>query len=129
MSAPLNRPLIPSATVTKHTSEEERFQNNVLRPIIKAQHDLLMMVFVDYVLSKNIDIKNINKDNRKLKIKSIFTTDTHFKNELKGIVIGQFSPEEYQQYTRIKAKINKRIWSIQCQRVLDSMPEIFEKLQ
>ncbi len=116
MATPIERPVIPSAILTNEMSVEEQFQNKVIRPIIKAQHGLLIAVFLDYLKVKKIDIDNFNKDNRKLKIKSIFNTDIHFKNELKGLVMGQFSPEEYRDYAKIKAKINKRIWTIQCQR-------------
>jgi len=43
------RPEIPSARVLPNTSEEERFQNEILRPIIRLQTDLLLAMFRDYV--------------------------------------------------------------------------------
>ena len=43
------RPEILTATINEHMSNDERFQNLVLRPIIKLQNDLLIEVFIaDY---------------------------------------------------------------------------------
>ena len=43
------RPEILSATINDNMCADERFQNLVLRPIIKFQNDLLIEVFRNYV--------------------------------------------------------------------------------
>ena len=34
------RPTIPSIVIQENTSDEEKFQNSILRPIIKLQHQI-----------------------------------------------------------------------------------------
>ena len=43
------RPEILSAKLSENMSSEERFQNTTLRPIIKLQQDLLILVFKNYI--------------------------------------------------------------------------------
>ena len=43
------RPEIPSARITENMSEDERFQNETLRPVAKLQNDLLLAVFRNYI--------------------------------------------------------------------------------
>ena len=43
------RPIISSALVKDNMSEDERFQNKTLRPIIKLQNDLFLAVFKNYI--------------------------------------------------------------------------------
>ena len=43
------RPEILSTTINDSMSSDERFQNLVLRPVIKLQNDLLIEVFTNYV--------------------------------------------------------------------------------
>ena len=43
------RPEFLSTTINDNMSNDERFQNLVLRPIIKLQNDLLIEVFKNYI--------------------------------------------------------------------------------
>ena len=44
------RPLISSAKIVQNMTEEERFQNQTLRPILKLQNDLLLASFENYFI-------------------------------------------------------------------------------
>ena len=48
------RPLIPDL-INDGTNEMERFQNKTLRPIIKMQHDILIVSFQYYLEKRKID--------------------------------------------------------------------------
>ena len=62
------RPKIPSSKTTDVTNEEERFQNQTLRPIIKMQHDLLIAHFKQYMVSKKCVFDKLSDvDRRDLK--------------------------------------------------------------
>ena len=41
------------------TSPAEQFQNDVLRPIIKMQHELLMAYFKNYIAQKKINFNGL----------------------------------------------------------------------
>lgn len=110
--------------VNKDTTDVEKFQNEVLRPIIKMQHDLLIVFFENYLQKRKIDFKALSEERKKIKIKSIFEKDIHVKNLILGIVIGYFSVDEYLFYSQSSAEFNKRILQIIIQRLQDSLLEI-----
>ena len=110
--------------VNKNTTDVEKFQNEVLRPIIKMQHHLLIALFENYLQKRKIDFKSLSKEKKKLKIKSIFEKDINFKNLILGIVVGHFSVKEYLYYTQSSSEFNKRVLQIIIQRFQDSILEI-----
>ena len=110
--------------VNKNTTDVEKFQNEVLRPIIKMQHHLLIALFENYLQKRKIDFKFLLKEKKKLKIKSIFEKDINFKNLILGIVVGHFSVKEYLYYTQSSSEFNKRVLQIIIQRFQDSILEI-----
>ena len=44
------RPVVGAARILPNMSEEERFQNQTLRPILKLQNDLLLASFQKYIV-------------------------------------------------------------------------------
>ena len=52
------RPILQDL-VNAGTSKTERFQNEVIRPIIKMQHNLLIVFFQDYTKQRKIDFVNL----------------------------------------------------------------------
>lgn len=113
------RPLIPHAAVLDRTKELEKFQNITLRPIIKSLNDLLLVYFQNYMGIKKFDIANSTAIEKEKFVIITFLKDNHFKNEIKGFVIGHFSVEEYNFYKNAAKDINKRILGIIKQRILN----------
>ena len=88
-----SRPDIQSLKITDNISEEENFQNRVLRPIIKMKHEMLIAHFKNYIASNKLPWKELG-DTRKIDfIETAFTRDLAFRNEVRGLVIGQFTLE------------------------------------
>jgi len=115
------RPVIKTALTDNKSSIEESFQNNTLRPIIKFQHDLIISI-VQHSLNKySKDFSSLSIEKKSLKIEATFKSDSQLKNELKGIIIGLFSKEEYEKYNSIRNDINKRIIQIIKERVLSTL--------
>ena len=54
--------------------------------------------------------------------------DMKFRNSLKGMVIGQFTIEEYELYIINSSALNKRMMNIVKERLLSSI-QLFEKLE
>ena len=114
------RPKI-SVIIKLRTKELEGFQNNVIRPIIKMQHNLLIAFIENYLQKRKIDFLIISEEKKKLKIKSILEKDIQFRNIILGSIIGHFSMDEYQQYYHIASEMNKRIIQITIQRFQDTL--------
>lgn len=99
-------------------SKAEQFQNKVLRPIIKFQHDLIVSVFDSVIKRKKIDLESLSSDRKVSTITTILQNDRNLVNELRVLIVGLFTVEEYQEYTEIKSEINRRIIQIIRERLL-----------
>jgi len=117
------RPVL-SDLVNEGTSEIERFQNEVLRPVIKMQHSLLISSFKHHLIKRKVDFTDLTDKKKRSKISSVFKTDNNYKNMNLGFVIGHFSSEEFTFYADNASEINRRILQIVTQRVKDSIIEI-----
>lgn len=119
-----NRPAIPTAEIDDLTSPEEQFQNKTLRPIIKMKHELLLAFFNHVPKLKKNQYFHISVEKREEYVKSIFNKDIQFRNQVKGIIIGDFSVEEFQIYSTFPSAMNKRILAIVLERVLTHLDHL-----
>ena len=117
------RPIL-SELVNAGTSDIEKFQNEAIRPIIKMQHNLLIILFQNYLKHRKINFNNLKKEKQKERINIILTKDTNFKNILLGIVIGHFSKNELMFYTENTSELKRRIIQIVNQRSQDSLLDL-----
>ncbi len=118
------RPTLPNALVTELSSDVERFQNEVIRPIIKGLHALLISHFQYYLSNKKIDFKALVLEKQQSQIEIIFTKDIGFRQEIKGMVLGHFTIEEFHSYAKNSSELNKRMIQIIKQRILDSITQL-----
>ena len=115
------RPIIKNISVTVNQSQEERFQNKVLRPILKLQHELLLLFFESHTFKKKMVFADLSGLKKIALIDDIFKKDSQFKIELRGLVIGHFTTEEYLLYQKMTAEVNKRIMSMAKERLLSTI--------
>jgi hypothetical protein len=111
------RPQIPSINLSNSVSKEEFFQNSTLRPIAKLQNDLLIIVFRNYVRKHKSVFYDLGIDDRLHYIENAIQKDTKFRNSLKGIIIGQFTLDEYETYIENSSALNKRMMNIVTERL------------
>lgn len=115
------RPTIKNINSIENKSKEEQFQNEVLRPIIKMQHDLLILFFEHQTLKKKVLFAELSNVKKEALIAEIFKNDNQFKIELRGLIIGHFTTEEFLSYLEIRADSNKRIVSMIEERLLSTI--------
>jgi len=106
------------------TLDIEKFQNEVIRPIIKMQHNLLIASFKNYLQKRKIDFVSLSDQKKRNKVSSIFKTDNTHKDRVLGFIIGHFSLNEFAFYTAHTSEINRRIVQIISQRIQDSIPQL-----
>jgi hypothetical protein len=121
-----NRPTIPSIQQEIGTKSIEAFQNNSLRPIIKQLHSQLLSHFSILISKKKGQYFKIAEDQKDAYIHSIFKTEQRYKSELKGMILGNFTREEFEIYTQIAAQVDKRIYSIVEERILTNQSAILD---
>ncbi len=113
----LIRPDIPSAKITSMMSDDEYFQNTTLRPVAKLQNDLLVEVFKNYVRKHKNVFYGLSIEKRLDYVENAIHKDMKFRNSLKGIIIGQFTIQEYEVYTKNSSALNKRMMNIVKDRI------------
>ena len=115
------RPIIEKAVVSEKMSEVEKFQNNTLRPIIKMKHELLMAYFEHYLTIQKFDFKDFTEIKKTEFIERAFSKDSQFRNEIKGIIIGHFTLDEFAIYKNFSKDSNKRILTMVKERILSTL--------
>jgi hypothetical protein len=122
------RPEIPNSVIHEGMSADERFQNLVLRPIIKFQNDLFIAVFRNYITKHKSVFHDLSLDKRIVYIENAIQKDMKLRNAMKGMVIGLFTVEEYAIYIKNSSALNKRMMNIVKQRLISNI-QLFEKSQ
>lgn len=115
------RPIIASAVVNKHMTTEECFQNATLRPIIKMQNHLLIAVFKNYITKRKNVFYDLSIPKQLAYIENAIHKDMKFRNSVKGMIIGQFTVEEYGTYIQNSSALNKRMMAIVKERLTSNL--------
>ena len=115
------RPEIASARIYDGMSADEAFQNKTLRPIIKMQHNLLIAVFKNYIAKRKNVFFELSLEKQLDYIEHAIQKDLKFRNSLKGMIIGQFTVEEYEIYITNSSALNKRMMTIVKERLIHSI--------
>ena len=126
MLNPQDRPDIPSIQQEIGSKEIEAFQNTTLRPIIKQLHALLLPHFSKLLLKRKGQYFKIAEDQKGDYIHAIFQTEQRYKSELKGMIIGNFTILEFENYSKAASIIDKRIYSIIEERILTNQNELVD---
>ena len=115
------RPIIASAQVNDSMSLDECFQNATLRPIIKMQNHLLIVVFRNYISKRKNVFYGLSLPNQLAYIDNTINKDMKFRNSVKGMIIGQFTVEEYEVYIQSSSALNKRMMTIVKERLVSNI--------
>jgi hypothetical protein len=115
------RPTIASARVNDTMTAEECFQNGTLRPIIKMQNHLLIVVYKNYITKRKNVFYNLSLPKQVEYIDASINKDMKFRNAIKGMVIGQFTVEEYQLYVQNSSALNKRMMNLVKERLISNI--------
>ena len=118
------RPKLPESLTEGELKGEELFQNMVLRPVIKMQHDVLILRVKTYFTSKRVMFNVMDKKKRALAIEKAFLGDNALKKEIQGMILGQLDTAEYQLYLKYERTMNKRIIQMVRNRMLDSILQL-----
>ena len=109
------RPAIEKADLEENPIE--KFQNEVLRPILKFQHDLWLQEWQQNQLFSKIQLIN-NEAERRLMLSQVSSKNPLLVQRYIGMIIGLFLSEEYAFYMENKSSIEKRIRELLLTRLL-----------
>ncbi len=102
-------------------SLEENFQNECLRPILKAQNDWIMAAFSHYLEKHKIQIGQQVAEEKLLFIDKIIKKDLSFRHFLVGMVVGKMSLDDFNIYQKSETEFNKRMVSMLIKRIASQL--------
>jgi len=114
------RPQIPSITVG-NSGVVESFQNTTLRPIIKLQHDILIITTKKENTFQLAVVNASDKDNYRNLTGIWMQKHPKIKNQLIGIVLGMMTTQEQEEYLLHHQEYNRRIIQMIVNRIADTL--------
>nr|WP_297783906.1 glyoxalase [uncultured Allomuricauda sp.] len=121
------RPNIPKSHFNSQMGFDEHFQNKTLRPVIKLQNDLLVEAFKNYANKHKGVFHELSLEKKLHYIERAIQKDIKFRNSLKGMIIGQFTVEEYRDYITNSSALNKRMMNMVVERLKDQVQLLEEE--
>ena len=115
------RPEIKKHQTFENMSDEERFQNATLRPVLKLQNPLLIAAFVNYANKHKGVFYELSLEKRMQYVETAICKDQKFRNAVKGMLIGQFTVAEYTFYIQNSSKLNKRMMNLVIIRLQEQL--------
>ena len=115
------RPDLSVSKIKDNMSSEEYIQNAVLRPILKFQNYILIEVFKTYISKRKNVYFTLNQNQKLNYVTHSIQKDIKFRNQLKGMIVGLFSLEEYELYTENSSALNKRMMNLMIQRIQNQL--------
>ena len=115
--------LRPKITTSATSGFAENFQNLTLRPILKLQNGLLIRIFKQYIHQRKNTFYKLGEPDQLIFITHSVKQDQKFQQFLKGIIIGHFTDEEFDQFTIHEQEISKRLSNLLEQRLISNLSE------
>lgn len=107
----------PTIVSEPSQNTEEHFQNETIRPILKLQHELLVLLFEQYLIKRKQSFEGKSATEISEYINASLKNDHQLKSLLLGFVIGLFTYEEVKLYYGLETGLNKRIITMIIQRL------------
>lgn len=111
------RPNIDTIDKSLKTKDVEAFQNNVLRPILKFQNDLLLQIFIDYANKYKGVFFKLSDQEKLSYIQQALSTNQRLRSLILGTIVGLFAVEDFGYYKLNSSALNKRIITMTIQRL------------
>ena len=102
-------------------TDEESFQNDTLRPIIKLQSPVLIETYRNYIIKHKNVFYELSNEKKLDYIENSINKNQKFRNLLKGMIVGLFTIEEYHNYKKNSSSLNKRMMNIILKRLQNNL--------
>ena len=95
----------------------EQFQNETLRPVLKALNDLIVAYYQHHLLKRKVPFARLTREDKLAHIERSVREDTRLRLTQIGMVIGQFTAEEFALFTSDEAELTRRTANLISQRL------------
>lgn len=118
------RPLLPGLPPALPTPDTVAdFQQQVLRPVLKLQHLLLLATVADFALDYRLPLARPDAE-LQAALGELLARNARLRAMLTGLVVGQLTQPELAFYRPHRSELNRRLLDLAQQRVASSLPEL-----
>lgn len=115
------RPIVNIDNKPEIHLDKELFQNEVLRPVLKMQHEITLKLFLNHITNLSIEWNDLKKSKKTQCVENQLSKNVQLKNLIIGIVVGQFKELEMDKYLINSRDYNKRILQMTIQRIVSTI--------
>jgi hypothetical protein len=101
------------------------FQHQVLRPLLKLQHPLLLATVADFTHDYRLPLARPDAE-LNAALTELLARNARLRATIVGLVAGHFTQEELAFYRPHRNELNRRLLDLVQQRILTSLPELRE---
>ena len=105
----------PAAIPTPATVPD--FQHQVLRPILKLQHALLVATATDFALDYHVPLAGAAPAEASRLLTDLLARNTRLRATLTGLVVGLLTHEEFAFYRQHRGELNRRLLDLVAERI------------
>lgn len=98
--------------------DEGRFQQEILRPILKAKHEQFIQFVKAYRPLKSLLCQDISESDKREKLKKWFSVNLGFRSQMIGLVVSKFDVSQTSFYLLNKEKVDRRIMDMLLTRLI-----------
>jgi hypothetical protein len=95
----------------------EQFQNDVLRPILKMQNDLILSIYRHFLHKRKVPFNGMSREKRADWIRTSISKDNRLRGIMLGLVVGQFVEDELAFFLGNEGEVRRRITELISQRL------------
>jgi hypothetical protein len=112
----------PAAIPTPTTIAD--FLHQVLRPVLKYQHEVLLATVVDFAHDYHLPLATASPPDATRLLKELLGRNTRLRATLVGLVVGLLTGPELAFYRQHRAELNRRLLDLATERVRSSPPDL-----
>ncbi len=105
----------PAAIPTPATVPD--FQHQVLRPLLKFQHELLVATATDFAHDYHVPLATAAPTEASRLLTDLLARNTRLRATLTGLVVGLLTGEEFAFYQQHRAELNRRLLDLVAERL------------
>jgi hypothetical protein len=112
----------PAAIPTPDSVAE--FQQQVLRPILKLQHAVLLATVADFALDYRLPLATAAPTEAHRLLTELLGRNARLRATVAGLAVGMLTQPELAFYRQHRSELTRRLLDLAEQRVLSSLPEL-----
>jgi len=105
----------PAAIPTPATVPD--FQHQVLRPLLKFQHELLVATATGFAHDYHVPLAGAAPTEASRLLTDLLARNTRLRATLTGLVVGLLTSEEFAFYQQHRAELNRRLLDLVAERL------------